>query len=255
MIKRQAFKKKRKGNKTIRSLLFDLSFYLMSFVLLSLALPLTLLPQSVSFKVARLWSTLTMGLLQYIVGLTYRVEGLENLPSGPFIIACKHESAWETIIFHILLKKPIYALKRELMWIPIINIYFWRMQMVVIDRKAGTKALKVLLKGARQAAEKAHPLVIFPEGTRGTPGQPTTYQSGVSILYRDLGIPVVPVALNSGMFWGRRSFAKQPGEITIQFLPSIAPGLSRADFMRDLTNSIENACHGLQKREDTQKHV
>jgi 1-acyl-sn-glycerol-3-phosphate acyltransferase len=234
--------------KFIRSVLFDASFYAASLILMIVFLPLMLFPQKAIFWAGRVWVTVAMGLLKMIVGLSYRVEGLENLPAGSCIVACKHESAWETLIFHILLYRPGYALKRELMWIPLINLYFWRMGMVIIDRGAGASALKSLLKGARRLMAQGRPLVIFPEGTRGTPGQPTEYQAGVGVLYRDLGVPVVPVALNSGLFWGRRSPLKHPGQITIKFLPPIQPGLSRVEFMAKLTDRIEGACGELRTR-------
>lgn len=229
----------------VRSVLFDASFYIASFVLMVIFLPLMLLPQGAIFWAGRIWVKVAMGLLQAIVGLTYRVEGLENLPEGPCIVACKHESAWETLIFHSLLNRPGYALKRELTWIPLINLYFWRMGMVIIDRGAGASALKSLLNGARRLMAQGRPLVIFPEGTRGVPGKPSAYQAGVGVLYRDLGVPVIPVALNSGLFWGRRSPLKLPGQITIQFLSPIQPGLSRVEFMEKLTDRIESACEKL----------
>lgn len=226
----------------IRSILFDALFYIASFVLMVVFLPLMLLSQKAIFWAGRIWVIVVMGLLRAIVGLTYRVEGLENLLAGPCIIACKHESAWETLIFHILLNRPGYALKRELTWIPLINLYFWRMGMVIIDRGAGASALKSLINGARRLMAQGRPLVIFPEGTRSTPGKSSEYQAGVGVLYRDLGVPVIPVALNSGLFWGRRSPLKRPGRITIQFLPPIQPGLPRLEFMAELTDRIESAC-------------
>jgi 1-acyl-sn-glycerol-3-phosphate acyltransferase len=229
----------------IRSVLFDGSFYTASFILMVVFLPLMVLPQKAIFWAGRVWVAVAMGLLKLFVGLSYRVEGLENLPPGPCIVACKHESAWETLIFHTLLSRPGYALKRELMWVPLINLYFWRMGMVVIDRGAGASALKSLLKGARRVIAQGRPLVIFPEGTRAVPGQPTEYQAGVGVLYRDLAVPVIPVALNSGLFWGRRSPLKHPGQITIQFLDPIQPGLSRVEFMTQLTQRIETACEKL----------
>lgn len=229
----------------IRSVLFDASFYVASFVLMVVFLPLMLFPQGAIFWAGRVWVKVAMGLLKITVGLTYRVEGLENLPEGPCVVACKHESAWETLIFHLLLNRPAYALKRELMWIPLINLYFWRMGMVVIDRGAGASALKSLLNGARRVIAQGRPLVIYPEGTRAAPGQPTEYQAGVGVLYRDLGVPVIPVALNSGLFWGRRSPLKRAGQITIQFLPPIQPGLSRVEFMEKLADRIEGACKKL----------
>lgn len=226
----------------IRSILFDASFYMASFVLMVIFLPLMILPQGAIFWAGRVWVKVTMWLLKAIVGLSYRIEGIENLPAGACIIACKHESAWETLIFHLLLNRPAIALKRELTWIPIINLYFKRMGMVAIDRGAGASALKSLIQGARRVMAQNRPLVIFPEGTRGTSGKPGQYQVGVAALYRDLNVPVIPVALNSGLFWGRRSLIKRPGIITWQFLSPIEPDLSRVEFMEKLVDRIESAC-------------
>lgn len=232
----------------IRSFLFDASFYVMSFFLMVIFLPLMVLPQAAIFWAGRVWVRITMALLKNIVGLFYRVEGIENIPSSACIVACKHESAWETLIFHILLNRPGYVLKQELSWIPILNLYFWRMGMVIINRGAGAHALKSLVDGARRVIAQNRPLVIYPEGTRGTPGKRGTYHAGVGILYKDLNVPVVPVALNSGVFWGRRSIVKWPGQITIQFLPPIKPGLSRVDFMEKLVDGIEEVSMKLVKQ-------
>jgi 1-acyl-sn-glycerol-3-phosphate acyltransferase len=142
---------------------------------------------------------------------------------------------------------PSYALKQELMWIPVINLYFKRMGTVSIRRNAGASAVKNLIQGARRIMAEKRPLVIFPEGTRAISGKPGQYQVGIAALYRDLNVPVVPVALNSGLFWGRRSPIKHPGEITVKFLPPILPGLSRTHFMTQLVDSIEGACAQLNK--------
>jgi 1-acyl-sn-glycerol-3-phosphate acyltransferase len=233
--------------KFLRSIIFDASFYIISFVIMVIFLPLLLLPQGAIFWAGRFWVKVVMGLLKAIVGLSWRVEGVEHLPAGACVIACKHESAWETLVFHLLLDRPAIALKRELTWIPVVNLYFKRMGMVAIDRGAGASALKSLIQGARRVMAEGRPLVIFPEGTRSVHGKPGHYQVGVAALYRDLNVPVIPVALNSGLFWGRRSLIKRPGVITWQFLPPIEPGLSRAEFMETLVDRIEGACAKLTK--------
>lgn len=225
--------------KYIRSFIFDILFYSTTLIVMVIFLPLMLLPRKAIFWVGNVWARVVMALLKKIVGLSYVAKGVEHLPTGPFIVACKHESAWETIIFHELLNQPGYALKKELGWIPIFNLYLWRMGMVFINRGAGASALKSLIKGARRISEQNRPLIIYPEGTRGLPGKPGNYQAGVGVLYRELGIPVVPVALNSGLYWGKRSPVKLPGQITLEFLPPIQPGLSRADFMEKLANAID----------------
>lgn len=236
--------------KILRSLLFDVSFYIASFLLMVIFLPLTLMPGNAVFWAARIWVHVSFWLLRVIVGLSYRVEGLEYAPSSPCIVACKHQSAWETLAFHILLDRPAIALKRELTWIPILNLYFLRMGMVSIDRGAGASAVKSLIQGSRRVIDQNRPLVIFPEGTRSFPGKPGQYQPGVAALYRSLEVPVIPVALNSGVFWGRRSFVKHPGVITWKFLPPIEPGLSRVEFMEKLVDRIERGCSTLDGQGD-----
>jgi 1-acyl-sn-glycerol-3-phosphate acyltransferase len=232
----------------IRSFLFDALFYLSSAVIMLVFLPMLLLPKAAAFWAGRVWVRTIMGLLKSIVGLSYRVEGLEHLPKDVgYIVASKHESAWETLIFHLLVPHPSFALKQELMWIPIMNLYFRRMGTVSIRRGTGASALKSLIQGARRVMAENRPLIIFPEGTRAVSGKPGEYQVGVAALYRDLNVSVIPVALNSGLFWGRRSPVKHPGQITLRFLPPIQPGLSRADFMTQLVDSIEGACAQLNK--------
>jgi len=228
----------------IRSLLFDALFYAASSVLIIVFLPLIAF-QGASFWIARLWVRIILALLKSIVGLSYQIEGRENLFAGACVIACKHQSAWETLVFHTLLKRPAYVLKKELMRIPVFNLYLKRMGMIYINRKAGPQALKNLVEGARSVMAQGRPLVIFPEGTRGVPGVKGIYQGGIGVLYQQLNVPVIPVALNSGMFWGRRSLVKLPGTITLKFLPPIQPGLKREVFMDTLESSIENACQQL----------
>ena len=247
-----------------RSLLFDASFYLVSIFLMVIFLPLMLLPQKAIFWAGRVWVKTVMKLLEWTVGLSWRVEGIENLPPeainkqspenscqkggfclGGYIIACKHESAWETLIFHILVNAPAFALKQELMWVPLINLYFWRMGMLAIDRGRGASSLKNLIERSRHIITANRPLVIFPEGNRSIPGKQGDYKTGVAALYRALEVPVIPVALNSGTFWGRRSLVKRPGEITIKFLPPIQPGLPKSDLMAKLADTIDTACDRL----------
>lgn len=234
--------------KRIRSFLFDALFYLSSATIMIVFLPTLVLPKAAAFWAGRVWVRTSMGLLKGIVGLSYRVEGLENLPKdGGYIVASKHESAWETLIFHCLVPHPSFALKQELMWIPVMNLYFKRMGTVSIRRGSGASAIKSLIQGAQRVMAEKRPLVIFPEGTRAVSGRPGEYQAGVAALYRNLNVPVIPVALNSGLFWGRRSPIKHSGKITLKFLPPILPGLSRSDFMAQMVDSIEGACAQLNK--------
>lgn len=232
---------------TLRSLLFDFIFYTFTAVYLSLLSPLMLLlPRSFTLKLFRTWTRFILIFLKVIVGLRYTIQGQDNLnealKNGPCIIACKHQSAWETIVFSILLEDFQIVLKRQLMYVPFFGSYLKKLNAIVIDRDAGSKAIKDLLKQSREAIRNKRCILIFPEGTRGRAGEPGTYQPGITALYRDLNVPVVPVALNAGFFWGRRSPIKKPGMITLRFLKAIPSGLSREEFMTSLQGKIETAC-------------
>ena len=161
--------------------------------------------------------------------------------SAPVIIASKHQSAWDTIVYFVLFDDPAYVLKRELLAIPIIGWYLRRTGMIAIDRKGGAGALRRMVAEARAAADAKRPIVIFPEGTRTAPGAKRAYHPGVAALYGKLGLPVVPVALNSGLFWPRRGFVKRPGRIVLEFLPPIAPGMELEVFATALNEAIETA--------------
>lgn len=194
---------------------------------------------------AKVWSVWMDFLLKTIVGIRVNVIGQENLPKGPFIIASKHQSAWETYYYFKYFKTVTFVLKRELFLVP---FFGWQLKgtgMIGVDRSAGASAIKHLVKQAKGALSEDGPIVIFPEGSRSDPNKRGIYQPGIAALYRSLAIPVIPVALNSGVLWKRRGFLKYPGTITLQFLPPIQPGLSKEDFMKTLEDQIEAACHAL----------
>jgi 1-acyl-sn-glycerol-3-phosphate acyltransferase len=145
------------------------------------------------------------------------------------------------MIFPLILGNPAIILKKELHLIPFYGWYAKKYGTIGIDRSGGAAALRAMLRDARAAIENGRSIVVFPEGTRTEPGEIKTYQSGVAALYKDLGVPVVPVALNSGLFWARRSILRKPGTITLRFLDAIPPGIKRGDFMARLESDIETA--------------
>ncbi len=206
-----------------------------------LALPKLLLPRLSMVRHAEIWELGLQWLLRRLVGLNYQVRGQERLPKSTAIFAIKHQSAWDTITVHLLVKDPAIALKQELTKIPIFGRCLLHAGMIKLDRGAGTQALRSLIEGGRKAAARGSPIVIFPEGTRTPPGEKGRYHPGVAALYKQLGLPVVPVALNSGLYWGRRSFGKRPGTILVEFLDPIEPGLDRRSFMKELEHRIETA--------------
>ena len=237
---------------TIRSLLFNAVFFGGGLIIAVALLPCLLLPRPAMQGGLKFWSAFTMTALKWVVGLRWEVRGLENLPNRPCIFASKHQSAWETGIFYQLVSDPSYILKKELLSIPFFGWYIARGGAIAIDRKAGASALKLMISGAQDRLARGQNVVIFPEGTRAAPGKPGTYHPGVAALYKGVDAPVVPVALNSGVFWPRRSFLKRPGCITIEFLPAIEPGLDRKAFMSELKARIEPASNRL--IEDARAH-
>ncbi|QQS13584.1 MAG: 1-acyl-sn-glycerol-3-phosphate acyltransferase [Rhodospirillales bacterium] len=221
------------------SLLFNAGFYAWSALLAVVGLPVLLLPAPAVRAYARLWVRGTLLLLRWTCGLRHVVHGARRLPDGPYIVAAKHQSTWETLAFNVVFPDAAIVLKRELFLIPVVGWMMWRAGNVGIDRKAGTAALRAILRDARAAADGGRRILIFPEGTRTAVGADHPYQPGVAALYSQLKLPVVPVALNSGLFWGRRTFLKKPGLIEVEILPPIPPGLRREAFMETLRERIE----------------
>jgi len=235
---------------TIRSNLFNGSFYLWSAFMVVLFSAALLLPYQVTIWGQRQWARGVNVLMAFTAGIHVEYRGLEYKPKGSAIIASKHQSAWDTLVWHIILHDPAIILKSELLLIPIYGWLCRKSRMIAVDRKAGPKALRAMLDDAKIAAATSRPIVIFPQGTRVSPGtmvEEAPYQPGVSALYRVLEVPVVPVALNSGHFWPRRKFTRRPGTIVLEFLQPIGPGLPRKEFDALLETRIENATIALER--------
>jgi 1-acyl-sn-glycerol-3-phosphate acyltransferase len=226
-----------------RSLLFQLAFWLWSIAMNLAWLPSLALTPRATVIGQTLWAKGVMVLLRLIVGTGIEIRGTR--PTGPVIIASKHQSAWDTMIYHIVVDDPAIVMKRELLHIPVYGWYCRKSRMIPIDRGAGPKALRSLIAGAKRAAAARRPIVVFPQGTRVAPGASRPYLPGVSALYDQLGLPVVPVALNSGLFWPRRSWRRRIGTIVIEFLPPIPPGLARKEFAARLETTIEQTTAAL----------
>lgn len=228
----------------IRSLLFNIAFFGWSVLSAFLFAPCFLISVRCTQGIARPWAAVSLLLARAICGITYEIRGREHLDAlggQPVLIASKHQSAWDTIIFHMLFFCPAYILKRSLLLLPFWGWYLWRMEMIAIDRSAGASSMKSMLRQARAVLEKNRSIVIFPEGTRTAPGAKPHYHPGVVALYNQLKPTVLPVALNSGAYWGRDAFIKRPGRIILEFLPPIPPGLPKEEFARTLEQAIESA--------------
>jgi 1-acyl-sn-glycerol-3-phosphate acyltransferase len=229
----------------IRSLLFNAAFYLWTAFMAILWLPALLGPRIWTARGQTIWARGVMGLMWVIAGIGIEIRGKENFPDGAALIASKHQSAWDTIIYHIVLDDPAVAMKRELFWIPVYGWYAAKVRMVPIDRRGGPKAVRAMIRASQEAAKMGRSIVVFPEGTRVTPGLRAPYRPGIGGLYTQLALPVVPVALNSGLFWPRRKFLRRPGTIILEFLPVIAPGLKRAELITALEERLEPATDAL----------
>ena len=228
-----------------RSLVFNIAFYVNVIALMIVGLPTILWGRHGIFGLARLWGSTSLWLLRTICGLRVEFRGLENIPKGGYIIAAKHESILET--FSLLEHAPDFAivLKKQLVYIPLFGLYLLRAEQIAIDRSRGRNALTQIIKAARAVLSGGRQVFIYPEGTRRPPGAPARYKQGVAALYAASDAPCLPVALNTGLFWGRRGFTRRPGVAVIEYLPPIPPGLSREVFAERLETTIESACARL----------
>lgn len=229
----------------LRSLLFAGSFYLVSAIVAVGLSPMLLGPRKPLMAVLRFWSRLVTWMLRVICDVRVEVRGRENLPAGPAVIAPKHQCMFDIFGSLGLLPDGCFVLKKELLDIPFFGWWALRTGMIVVDREGHATALRKLVTDARDRLSESRQLVIFPEGTRREPGEAGVYKPGIAALYRELDLPVVPLALNTGVHWAPRGITMRPGVIVFEFLPAIPPGLKRAEFMRELEARIEPACQRL----------
>jgi len=225
----------------IRSVLFNTLFYLNLAVYLLAAMPTLLLPHRYLIGLAKHWAKTNLWLLRVICGVKADFRGLEKIPPGGLIVASKHQSVWETFALLPCVDDPTFILKRELMWIPLFGWCLWKAQMIPVNRGARGPALAAMTERAKEEVQEGRQIIIFPEGTRRPPGAEPQYKFGVAFLYAETGVPCVPVALNSGLFWPRRSFRRFPGTVVVQVCDPIPPGLEKAEFHARLQDAIEAA--------------
>lgn len=229
----------------LRSLVFNVALFSLTAFMCFLMIWALLLPREKMIWVVHLWLRQIVWLERNIAGISMRVIGQENIPQGASLIVAKHQSAWETFKLHLLFGDPAIVLKKELLYIPIWGWYLLRSGMIPIDRSVGTQALSVMMKAAYKARDAGRKIVIFPQGTRVPVGMDRPYKMGYFLLYRELNLPIVPMALNSGLLWGKNAFIKKPGVITVEFLPPIAPGLPREKVMDAVRTQLEAASNRL----------
>lgn len=189
----------------------------------------------------RAWVRGVKTLARIICNITFRAEGRENIPAGPCIVAAQHQASFETYEMFLEFQSPVFVLKRELSYIPVIGWYMKRAGLVHVDRGAGASAMRKMLREAQAAVDTGHQVIIFPEGTRAKPGATVSYKPGIVALYTHCDVPVIPMALNTGHIWGKTRILKRPGEIVFRYLPALPKGLSRDEMLAELRRRIEAA--------------
>lgn len=238
----------------VRATAFNVLFYGLTAVLSVLYLPLLVLPRHQFMFFTRSWAGMSLWLADRICGIKVRVIGGQNLPETPSLYASKHQSAFETLALTVLVERPVFVLKKELLSIPLFGLYLRKVGSVAIDRKAGASAIKHMVQDAKQRIAEGRNVIIFAEGTRTSPDDENpTYHPGVAALYSQLGVPCVPVALNSGLCWGRKAIMKQAGIITVAFLPPIAAGVERKAFLAQVREQVESTSRDLRDEERARK--
>ena len=225
----------------VRSIAFNVLFYLNTALWLIIALPTFFMPYRAILAVAKSWGRTNLVLLRVVAGIDCEIRGREKIPQGALIVAAKHQSAWETFALVPLFDNPLFIVKRELQWIPIFGWLMIKGRMVPVDRSAGSQALAAMAERARVELSRGRQLIIFPEGTRRPAGAEPRYKFGVAHLYAAEGVPCVPIALNSGLFWPRRSIRMLPGTVLVEVLDPIAPGLDKSVFFERLQHDLETA--------------
>ncbi len=229
----------------LRSLVFNVLFYLILALMLVLGSWLLLGPRIWAIRALQLWGSISVWLLRVICGTWMEVRGREHIPHGQTLVAGKHQSFWETFAILPLLNDPCMVLKRELTFIPFFGWFCLKFKMIAVERSAGSQALRQLVARGKEEIARGRDIVIMPEGTRRDPHAPPDYKPGVAALYVGLGVPCVPFGLNSGVYWPRRKFLRFPGTIIIEFGPAIPAGLARKEFQARLQITIESMSQKL----------
>ncbi|MGB0719194.1 MAG: 1-acyl-sn-glycerol-3-phosphate acyltransferase [Bdellovibrionales bacterium] len=233
----------------IRSILYNIAFYGLTAVACVVCLPALILPRRMAMGVVYAFVHINAFLERWVLGLRYAVRGLEHVPKpGPFIIAAKHQSAYETMKLHILFRDPAVILKKELLHIPLWGWYLRKSDVIAIDRSTPDAAIQSIQSGAQRMKDQGRPIVIFPQGTRVAVGSGATekpYKVGVARVQEATDLPIIPLAMNSGMFWPRNGFWKSSGTVLFEFLPAIAAGQDRTTVLKTLEHKIEAASESL----------
>lgn len=227
----------------IRSTIFNICFYILTAVSCVVLLPTLFLPRSIFLGVVTGFCRSTAFLEKYILGLTYEIRGQKHLPSsGAYIVAAKHQSAYETLKLHLLFNDPAVVLKKELLKIPLWGKYLAKSDVIAIDRSSPKAAIKSIQDGAKHVASQNRPIVIFPQGTRVAPdisAQKKPYKIGIVRMQEATALPIIPMALNTGVFYPRNKWCKKPGHVIFEFMPPIMPSDNASDVLKQIEMKVE----------------
>lgn len=226
----------------IRSFIFNFFYVFWTLIVGIIFAPIIFFsPKIIIFVVGKIWARGLYFFLKLFCNLRLQLLGAENIPTRPAIFASKHQSALETFMYHILLKNPVFVLKKELLSIPVFGFYLKKMGMIAIDRDGGIKSLKLLLNEVKEKIENGYSIIIFPEGTRTIPGEKVAYNSGITAIFNLKIAQIIPVALNTGCFWPKNSFYKKSGKFSIQFLAKMDMQIDKKEFISVLQDKIETS--------------
>lgn len=230
----------------VRSLIFNLIFY----TTLLLGCMLTCIVGLFSQKTeVIIWNDILLPFLRWclkvICGLEIEVRGQEHITKHGVLYACKHQSAMETYFLTSYIKNGTFIFKKELSKIPFFGWAIHLYGSVPVDRAGGSRAMKKMLADTKELMDKDRSIIIFPEGTRTKPGTTTFYKPGIAFLYQNIKTEVVPVAVNTGLFWRKNSFLRHPGKVIIEFMPPLPHGLEKREFINTLQDTIEKKCAEL----------
>jgi 1-acyl-sn-glycerol-3-phosphate acyltransferase len=233
----------------IRSTVFNLAFYGVTAIMCVLCLPGLLLPKKQAMIIVKLFVYSVYFFEKHIAGLDYEVRGAQYLPKeGSFVVAAKHQSPYETMKLNILFDDPAIVLKQELLRIPLWGKFLAKVEPIAIDRSQGKTAMNQIVEGAQHVKAQGRPIVIFPQGTRVHPRQTAAerpYKIGVARVHEATGLPVIPMALNSGCYWPKGSWIVRPGKVIFEFLPPVPENFGVYEVMKDLETRLEAASDKL----------
>ncbi len=225
----------------LRSLIYNVLFYALLVLWFIVAIPTFAMPRSAILTLARIWAGQNSWLLRVVCNVRVEYRGVDKIPKGPLLVASKHQSMWETFGLLRFFDQPLYILKRELTQIPFFGWYVLKAGMIAVNRSAGGRALLKMVRQASDEVRHGRQLIIFPEGTRRPVGATPQYKPGIAQLYASCRVSCLPIALNSGLFWPRRTFMRYPGTLVVEFLDPVPPGLPRDEFLARISAVIEDA--------------